>query len=119
MTTPNRYTKIDREFDEKAQDLIDWNYGTIHKQYDRDETCECLEEDTRKYLSEIKEYLHHALDQARQEAREEVIKAISLQPDLAENDKEMADDLCDPKVRINYFRYILDQLSIKNKEHAK
>jgi hypothetical protein len=43
------------EWGDIVQEMIDWNYGTIHKQYDRDETCEVLEEDTRKYCNKLKD----------------------------------------------------------------
>lgn len=44
----------ENQWDEAVEELIGWNYGTIHKQYDTEETCEVLEEDTRERLEKLK-----------------------------------------------------------------
>jgi len=68
----------------------------------------------RKHLSEllmhIRAFLSEKLDQARAEERERMGGKIKYILDFAEDDKEMADDPEDPKVRINYFRDELNQI---------
>lgn len=55
-------TKARQKIEEIEQDLIDWHYGTVHKQYDREETCEVLEEDTRRYFRKIYKLLTQHAD---------------------------------------------------------
>lgn len=45
--------KLKQQFEKIVQEMIDWNTGTIYKLYDTEETCEVLEEDTRKYIKQL------------------------------------------------------------------
>lgn len=68
--------------DKWGDDLIGWNYGTIHKQYDRDETCEVLEEDTKRAIETLKAIVSQLVTEARIERTEEIRKFIeSCQPE--------------------------------------
>jgi hypothetical protein len=53
MKPTNDIETLKKEYDEKVQELVDWNYGTINKQYDREETCLLLEDDTRVDLAKL------------------------------------------------------------------
>lgn len=52
-TTSTDIKEIKKEFDVIVNLMIDWNYGTIYKQYDREETTEILAEDTLKYTKDL------------------------------------------------------------------
>jgi len=80
MTTNTQGASWEDSFDEDVEELIDWNYGTIHKQYDRDETCEVLEEDTRERMKKIKAKFRTLLSKEREEGekagRKEMYKQL-------------------------------------------
>lgn len=64
--------------------------------------------DRLDWKEDMTRFLKETVEKAERRGAERAIRYVSYELDAAENDKEMADDPDDPKVRINYFRQILE-----------
>jgi hypothetical protein len=62
------------EFKERREELKSWLYGTIHKQYDTEETAEAVQEDVDKYFSD--EWLSTKLEEAEKVGREQILEEM-------------------------------------------
>lgn len=66
--------------------------------------------DIPRYSPSLQKAYDDGYEKGLADARKEVIEAIQLRLDFAKQDKEMADDPKDPKVRIEYFEKFLATL---------
>lgn len=65
----NTIEETKKEFDQIVQDLCDWNYGTVYKEYDREEEVEVLEEDTKEYAEKLWKLFEQRLTEVQAESK--------------------------------------------------
>ncbi len=92
--------EIKKEFDIIVNLLIDWNYGTIYKQYDREETTEVLAEDTLKYTNDLWELVKPHF-QPRNEVIEKVITDFAIWLDANEQEVTTRKNVKNPSEAFN------------------
>ena len=77
------------DLDSLIQDLIDWNYGTVYKGYDREELTETPEADTREHIAKIVATLKAELLDKMPKERPDATKQGELIPFNGKNAVEM------------------------------
>lgn len=100
----------------KPQEPMEWKESFKKTMlYTQGGSCwECCEYEDM--VEEMEHFISSQIKQAEERGEKKIIDRINYELDIAESDKESADNPEDPRVRINYFRALLKDLINQNNE---